>query len=385
MTFPRTIHSRRHIPSQIPIFDFHCHVMESYSLYGDGFFQEPSLENVRQVVSYLEDGMVEKLSIPAITLYAAADLPCNPLALYAKTQAPGRIYALAGLRRCLTREGNAGMAAQAHDLIAAGFDGFKLICKPNVRRSFRFAINDPLFDEFYAEAEKHSWPILFHVGDPASFWQKDTVPGWAVRNGWYYGDDADIPPFRTFYEETFDVLKRYPALRVTFAHFFFMADTLDQVAALLDAYPRVCFDVTPGTEMYAAFSAQPDTARELFTAYGNRFLFGTDNTGCQGPQRKNNLQKSRENIAVMRRFFETGDTFDGFDYRLRGLALDKRILDQLYHQNFLRLLGGTPAPVDPRRAAALCGEYRSLITRDAPFAETTIRLLEEIQNIFDGL
>ncbi|MDR2760159.1 MAG: amidohydrolase family protein [Spirochaetaceae bacterium] len=356
--------------------------MESYTLFGDAFFQEPSLENAHQLVSYLEKGMAEKLVIPAITLYTVPDLPCNPLALYAKSRAPGGIYALAGLRRSLTREGNAGMAAQARDLIAAGFDGFKLICKPNVRRSFRFAINDPMFDEFYAEAEKFSRPVLFHVGDPASFWQKDKVPSWAVRNGWYYGEDADIPSCEAFYEETLDVLRRYPALPVTFAHFFFMADKLDQVPSLLESYPRVCLDVTPGAEMYAAFSEQRDKARELFAAYGDRFLFGTDNAGCQGPARKNNLRKSRETITLMRRFFETGDTFDGFGYRLRGLALDEKTLCALYNQNFLRVLGKKPAPVDPRRAAALCEEYRNLITGDEPFAESTIRLLEELRDIF---
>jgi predicted TIM-barrel fold metal-dependent hydrolase len=356
--------------------------MESYALFKDTFFQEPSLENARQVISFLENGMVEKLAIPAITLYTVPDLPCNPLALYAKSRAPGRIYALAGLRRGLTREGNAGTAAQARDLMAAGFDGFKLICKPNVRRSFRFAINDPLFDEFYAEAEKRSWPILFHVGDPHTFWQKDKIPAWAVRNGWYYGDDADIPSSEVLYAETFDVLRRYPALQVIFAHFFFMADRLDEAASLLDAYPRVCFDVTPGIEMYAAFSAQRDKARELFAAYGDRFLFGTDNTGCQGPVRKNNLRKARENIALMRRFFETGDTFDGFGYRLRGLALDQQILCKLYTQNFLRVLGEKPAPVHPVRAAALCEAYRNLITGDEPLAENTIRLLEEMRDIF---
>jgi predicted TIM-barrel fold metal-dependent hydrolase len=366
----------------IALFDFHCHIMESYALFGEAFFREPGLENARQLVSYLEDGMAEKLAIPAITLYAVPDLPCNPLALYAKGQAPGRIYALAGLRRCLHREDNAGMAAQARDLIAAGFDGFKLICKPNVRRSFRLAINDPLFDEFYAEAEKCSWPILFHVGDPASFWQKDRVPSWAVRSGWYYGDDADIPSWAALYEETVDVLRRYPALRVTFAHFFFMADRLDEVPALLDAYPRVCFDVTPGTEMYAAFSKQREAARELFTAYGDRFLFGTDNTGCRGPARKDNLRTSRENIALMRRFFETDVPFDGFGCRLRGLALDNEILDKLYNQNFSRILGTEPAPVRPPRAAALCETYRNLIAGDEPFAESTIRLLEELRDIF---
>lgn len=359
--------------------------MESYALFKDTFFQEPTLENARHMVSFLENGMVEKLAIPAITLYTVPDLPCNPLALYAKSLAPGRIYALAGLRRSLTREGNAGMAAQARDLMAAGFDGFKLICKPNVRRSFRFAINDPLFDEFYAAAEKFSWPILFHVGDPPSFWQKEKVPDWAVHNGWYYGDDADIPSSEALYEEIFDVLRRYPALPITFAHFFFMADKLDEVRSLLDVYPQVCFDVTPGAEMYAAFSEQWDKARELFAMYGDRFLFGTDNTGCQGPTRKNNLRKSQENIALMRRFFETGDTFDGFGYRLRGLALDKKSLDKLYYQNFFRILGKTPTPVHPVRAAALCKEYRNLIAGNEPFAKNTIHLLEEMEEIFGGL
>jgi predicted TIM-barrel fold metal-dependent hydrolase len=369
----------------MPIFDFHCHIMEPYTLYGDAFFREPGLENARQLAAYLEDGMVERLAVPAITLYTVPDLPCNPLALYAKTRAPGRIYALAGLRRCLEREGNAGMAAQARDLMAAGFDGFKLICKPNVRRSFRFAINDPLFDEFYAEAEQRAWPILFHVGDPASFWQEDAVPPWAVRNGWYYGGDSSIPSGEALYEETLDVLRRYPALRVTFAHFFFMADRLDEVPPLLDAYPGVCFDVTPGSEMYASFSRQRDRARELFAAYGDRFLFGTDNTGCQGPERKDNLRTSRENIALMRRFFETDDTFDGFGYRLRGLALDSGIRSQLYQQNFLRLLGKEPASLCPPRAAALCEAYRNLISGGEPFAASTIRLLEELRDVFGGL
>jgi hypothetical protein len=296
----------------VPLFDFHCHVMESYALFGDTFFQKPGLENARHVAAYLESGAVERLNIPAISLYASADLPCNPLALYAKTLAPGRIYALAGLRRSLTREGNAGMAAQARRLIAAGFDGIKLICKPNVRRSFRFPINDPLFDEFYAEAEKQAWPILFHVGDPATFWQKDKVPDWAVENGWYYGEDRDIPSYNALYEETFDVLRRYPALRVIFAHFFFMADDLDHAASFLDSHPNVYFDVTPGSEMYAAFSEQWDKARALFTDYADRFLFGTDNTGCQGAPRKDNMQESLEKITLMRRFFETPDVFEWF-------------------------------------------------------------------------
>jgi hypothetical protein len=360
------------------IFDFHCHVMETSSLYGEGFYEEPGLDNARQTAAYLRGDGVEKLAIPSVSLYESADLPSNPLALYAKTLAPGRIFALAGLRRTLDREGNAGMAEQARRLLEAGFDGFKMICKPNVRRKFPFPINDPLFDEFYAEAEAKSWPILFHVGDPAEFWDKDAVPPWAVKNGWFYGED--LPTLGRLYEEAFDVLNRYPRLRVTFAHFFFMAGDLGGVRKLFGAFPHVRLDVTPGSEMYAAFSRRREESRALFEDFAGRILFGTDNAGC-AENREQALAGGLAHIKTMRRFFETGDNFEGFGLPLRGLGLGGEALEELYSGAFTRVLGEQPAPVNRALARSLCGEYRGLVKPGDPHGEETLRLLGELEEV----
>ncbi|GHU19038.1 hypothetical protein FACS1894163_11600 [Spirochaetia bacterium] len=364
----------------LKIFDFHCHVMETSSLYREGFYEKLSLDNARQVAAFLDDEGAEKLAIPSVTLFNSLDLPSNPLTLFAKTLAPEKIFALAGLRRTLDREGNLGMADQARLLLAAGFDGFKMICKPNVRRKFRFAINDPLFDEFFAEAEKNSWPILFHVGDPITFWNRNEVSDWIVEQGWYYGDDK-LPSLKQLYDEVFDVLKRYPRLCVTFAHFFFMADHLDKVRELFSAYPNVRFDVTPGGEMYASFSRQREESRALFTDCAGRFLFGTDNAG-RSENRAERLRGGFNHIKTIRRFFETGDAFEGFGFPLRGLDLDEGPLKELYSGAFTRVLGEKPAPVNREAAAFLCREYRRFVKEDGPHADETLRLLEELEHVF---
>ena len=201
--------------------DIHFHIMEPHSLLPERLFQMPTQENAEMLVRALDVLGLRQACIPSISLYDPVDFVCNPLALYAKTLAPGRVYALAGLRYGLKREENAHLREQAEALLQAGFDGFKMICKPNARRVMRFPIDDPMFEEFFAAAEKNQWPILFHVGDPASFWDAQAVPSWAIENGWFYGGDANIPSYAALYKEVDALLNRHPLLRVTFAHFFF--------------------------------------------------------------------------------------------------------------------------------------------------------------------
>jgi predicted TIM-barrel fold metal-dependent hydrolase len=367
----------------IPVFDLHCHVTESLAIIPERHFQTPSIDNARNIISFLDTGTVKKLAIPAITLYNVADLGCNALALYAKLLAPERVYALAGLRRSLDRKGNAEMVSQSQRLLAMGFDGIKLICKPNVRRRFKFAINDNIFDDFFAEAEKQQWPILFHVADQIAFWHKALVPNWAIDNEWYYGDDQDLPSQQDFYDEIFAVLKRYPKLNITFAHFFFMWDRIDEVSALLDTYPHINLDLTPGTKMYKAFSERSKEARDLFESYGGRFIFGTDNTGFHGLQWDQNFKKGLEKIANQRRFLETEDIFDGLGFtNLHGINLDEKTLEKIYNLNFTRFLGEKPASVNREAAAELCREYRAVIKGDELFAENSLSLLDKLEKIF---
>ena len=378
---------RRNSKAGCGIKDLHCHIMEPYALCPIRDFRQPCAQNADQITRILQTCGLEALSIPAITLYEEPDFACNALSLYAKLLLPERIYALAGLRRYLNREDNRDMLEQAKRLMAAGFDGFKMICKPNARRKFKLSIDDEIFDPFYEEAEKEQWPILFHVGDPASFWDREKVPGWARENDWYYGEDRNIPSYEELYREVEAVLKRYPELRITFAHFFFTSERLDYAAGLFDTYPNICYDVTPGTEMYLDFAARPKETAEFFRRYRERFLFGTDNAAQAGEPAvvEANLQESMEKISWMRRFFETEEEMEVDGVRVRGIGLDSETLECLYRKNFDRFFHyRAPAAVDKEAAVELMREMSEQMICESDEAQKTKELLMELESIIQN-
>lgn len=357
--------------------DIHLHIMEPHSLVPEPDFQPPTLENAHTVVAILEQCGLQQACIPAITLYEQEDLPCNPLALYAKTLQPQRIFALAGLRRSCVREENAGMAQQAKELLEAGFDGFKMICKPNALRRFAVPIDDSIFDDFYRFAEAQQVPILFHVGDPESFWDADKVPDWAVQCGWYYGGEG-LPTMPELYGQVEHVLRQFPLLRITFAHFYFTSANLAYAQELLEQFPNVRFDITPGSEMYLDFSQNHQQAVAFFKRWAGRILFGTDNVGVNGAAVAQQLAQSLEKVHFLRRFFEEDCVFPYYGAEVRGLGLDAASLEALYSGSFRQFLGtDCPAAVDTARAAALCAQYRHGLEADSPTA-TLLKQLEEV-------
>lgn len=363
--------------------DIHLHIMDPYSLIPEQDFQMPTCENAHVVIDIMEQCGLQKVNIPAISLYDPADLVCNPLALYAKTLSEGRVFALAGLRRSCDAAENIHIDKQAEDLIQAGFDGFKLICKPNVRRKFKFAINDPMFDDFYALVQEKQYPVLFHIGDPASFWKEQEAPQWAVNNGWYYGNEKEIPSLEELYIEIMDVLKRYPHLKITFAHFLFMSSDFKIVSRLFDQFDNVRFDVTPGTEMYFDFANKRKETKEFFTRYSGRILFGTDNVGVNGTLTESNLNQSKNKIAVMRTFFETEEKVSMDGRNVRGIGLSKEVCKKLYNDSFYSFLGkDIPSAVNIERALKLCQVYKEALPEHCNYYKETIGLLNELESKF---
>lgn len=326
--------------------DIHCHIMEPHSLIAERDFQPPTEENAEEIEEIRKYCGLVSLAVPAITLYDREDFGCNLLALKAKQLSPGAVYALAGIRRYVDRDQNKNMLDQARLLMQSGFDGFKMICKPNARRKFSCAIDDPVFEEFYGEAEEKQWPILFHVGDPPSFWKKECVPPWAMENGWFYGEEG-LPSYEELYEEVDHVLTKYPTLKITFAHFFFLSQDLKKAACYLDKYPNVCLDITPGSEMYVDFGKNRKEAAAFFELYKDRILFGTDNVAVNGSSRLRNREESRDKIDRIRLFLETEEAQSIAGEAVCGLGLTEETLDAIYDHNFMKFLGNKePAPVN---------------------------------------
>jgi hypothetical protein len=165
-----------------------------------------------------------------------------------------------------------------------------------------------------------------------------------------------------------------------FAHFYFLSADLARAGEFLDAHPGVCFDLTPGVEMYFNFARDVDRARDFFIHHQDRLIYGTDIGAAaivDAPAGGLDMAESGGRSWVVRKFLESDATFSapegvghwlGMDAEgFRGIALPREALEKIYRANFERLFGQAPAPLD--REAALAELARMAATIDAQAGE----------------
>lgn len=272
----------------------------------------------------------------------------NPAALYFKERHPQRTYISGALDYRPVLLGGADpvetLARQVIDLKTAGFDGLKLIeGKPMVRKLLPIPLDAPAYEGMWATLEREDFPVVFHVADPDEFWDAAACPDWARQSGWDYSDGS-YPSKESLYAEVERILARHPNLRITFAHFYFLAHDLPRAAAFLDAHPRVSFDLTPHPNMYRDFSRDPVQARAFLTRYADRILYGTDTDTRVLERGENGMRFMLNMITMIRACLEQqGElALPGFP-GLHGLGLDVQVLEKIYSTNFERIYGRSPA------------------------------------------
>lgn len=305
-------------------------------------------EQLAQAVSYTKKNVV------MVPQWDKEFISQNMLGILYKALYPGKVYAYAGFDYYMP-DGVAPMdlEQQAKRFSAMGFDGIKMVeLKPTVRRNLgNIWISDPAYAGMFSFLEEKQIPLLLHVGDPETFWDDQLAPAFAKENGWFYGNGS-YPALAEFYADTERMLDAHPKLNVVLAHFFFLSNQLERAEAMLQKYPNVRFDITPGTEMYGNFSKMPERWSAFFTKYRDRILFGTDNGWYSLMPIPEKIDFAVNNVSVMRRFLETADSFTGYDMDLKGLDLPVETLSAIYFKNFEKMAGETPKPVDLQKALA---------------------------------
>ena len=316
--------------------------------------------------------VIERIGLARANLVSTPDLQTinqNPALIHFKAHHPDRVYICGALDytqvwadpACASET----LADQVTTLRAIGFDGLKLVeGKPVVRRLLAMPFDGPEYAGMWAALEEQGFPVIFHVADPEEFWDAERCPGWARAQGWFYGDPT-YPLKEDLYAEVGRVLERHPDLKIVFAHFYFLSADLARAGAFLDAHPHVCFDLTPGVEMYFNFAHDLDAARDFFIKYQERLVYGTD-IGALSIQRDPSEGLDRADSLgrawIVRRFLETDGPFaapEGMEHELgmdssgfHGIALPPHVLEKIYHANFERMFGPAPAPLDHDAALA---------------------------------
>lgn len=241
--------------------------------------------------------------------------------------------------------------AQAEDLFEIGLDGMKMLeGKPTMRKLIGLPLNDPLYDGYFAYLERTSRHVIWHVADPETFWFRETAPAFAFQFDWFYGDGT-FATKEQLYAEVLDVLKRFPKLKITFAHFFFLSDFPDQAEELLRKFPGVALDITPGREMYENFTKRHSRWQAFFHDFSDRILLGTD-------MNDEEFQGSASTLVdTIRRFLSTPDTFENWQFPIRGLGLSAEDCARIGMTNFIERVGATPRRINRGALKAYIDRY----------------------------
>lgn len=343
-------------------------------------FSHPSLmDDVLAVMETTQTARANLVAIPDVQR-----INQNPALIHFKAHHPQRVTTCGALDYsqvfAAPDRASETLAAQIATLQAIGFDGLKLIeGKPMVHQMLPLRLDGPGYVGMWEALEATGMPVVFHVADPEEFWDVERCPDWARAQGWFYGEGS-YPAKETLYAEVDRVLERHPRLRIVFAHFYFLSADLARAEEFLDAHPQICFDLTPGIEMYLNFAQDPDAARDFFLRYQDRLIYGTD-IGARTiegvPAQGLDMAESAGRTWVVRTFLESDTTFSapegvghwlGMDAEgFHGIALPREVLDKLYRANFERMFGPESAPLD--RQAALTELERMAATIDAQAGE----------------
>ena len=305
-------------------------------------------------------------------------LSCLPDAMMAKNKYPDRFYVFASLDAsgyyAHAKDLGKHMAAHAKRMMACGCDGIKIIeGKPNMRKILPIPDFDlPVWEPFWACAEKEQIPILWHVNDPEEYWHPELVSEYRRNMGDVYDDT--YPTSEGQYSQIFHILERHPNLKIIFAHFFFMSDKLERLGKLFDTYPNIMVDMTPGSEMYRILSANHEEAEAFFHKYAHRILYGTDAAArCVMLQLMTGFDETENlnRVELINSFFspETDEIrgsdgaylLDVPDFYFKGLDLTEEELNLIFCKNFQRFAGETPKPVNPKLVRKECRRIRLML------------------------
>ena len=251
-------------------------------------------------------------------------------------------------------------------MIEAGMDGVKLLeGKPQMRKSVPIPDFDaPCWEKYWEYLEQEQVPITWHVNDPESHWGKN-VSEWVKKQGWWY--DESFINNEVQYAQVLTVLERHKYLRVILAHFFFMSAQLERLDDIMERYPNVMVDITPGIEMYENFSHSPENAAAFFDKYQDRIIYGTDIGGRCILTNEGAPFNERENLRrplIVREFLTAKDDMliesDG-DYLIerepfimRPLGLQGEKLEKIINGNIRRQIGHEPNRIERAAAQDMC-------------------------------
>ena len=290
--------------------------------------------------------------------------------LYFKSVFSPNAYAYAGLeydkvdlkdKKAVQEE----LLRQVKEYKRAGFDGIKMFeGHPNTRMCIGYPLDDEIFDLFYDYCEKEGFPIIMHLVNDPSMWDRSQVSDYWISRGCYF--DETFPTFDEMQEEIIRMLEKHPKLKFTLAHFGFLTFAPKERVEKFMSFENTMLDLTPGGENYFNILKDKEYWIPFIKKHIDRFTYGTDayNFEYVGEELFTKSATTRPNLV--RQFFETTKEYEYAGKKYRGIGLEQEMLDKIFYDNLNNLLK-EPNKIDYDYCINKCNEIIN------EFNETTIQ------------
>lgn len=325
------------------------------------------------LISFMDKNGIDKANL--VLVPSRQRLTAVPDALMAKAKYPDRFYVFTSFDVSEYFKHGKEIGKYQMKFVDAmrqcGCDGLKIIeGKPTMRKIMGAipGFDAPCWEPLWQYLEETQFPVLWHLNDPESCWGPEEKAPRHIRLGKELYDDTFVNNEEQ-YRQMEAILERHPKIKFIFAHLYFMSAQLPRLAAILDKYPNVMVDITPGLEIYVNLSKNTEEAKAFFEKYQDRIMYGTD-IGARCVLAENAEDALNEDECVARMDLIDG-MFDEKTHRImredgrylintddfvqKGFTLSEEAINKIYWKNFERYVGENPAKVNPKRIQKECG------------------------------
>jgi predicted TIM-barrel fold metal-dependent hydrolase len=218
-------------------------------------------------------------------------------------------------------------------------------------------LDDPGFDEVMRHIEARHVPLIAHQAEPKNCWLP--LEAMTTENDRSYFRDhpeyhmflhPEQPSYETLIAARDHFVARHPRLAFVGAHMGSLEWSVDALAKFLDTYPHVTVDLAARmSQVQYQSKSDYDKVRRFFVEYQNRILYGSDLT--QNPA--DAAERAQNPPLDTAGFSKEADAFwrsdwtylattrvqhiDAIEADVKGLALPKRVIDKIYHENARRV------------------------------------------------